>query len=82
MSVRTLVIHLCGVSVLSFRSMFNAPAKEESLAGLRIFRQGSGKNLDGHGALETRVARAIHLAHAARSQRREDLIGPELVPSG
>jgi len=35
------------------------------------------KNLDGDRTVEARIARPIHFAHAARAQRRENLIGTE-----
>ena len=44
---------------------------------VRISREGSGKNLDRHLAPQPRVPRAIHLSHAARAERREDLVGAE-----
>jgi len=39
------------------------------------------KNLDRDGTFEPRVARAIHLAHATRAQRRLNLVRPELYAS-
>ena len=38
------------------------------------------QDLDSDGAAEPRVAGAVHLAHTARTQRREDFIGPQFVP--
>jgi hypothetical protein len=46
----------------------------EALAELRIQRERFGEDLDGDRALEPRVARAIHLAHPARAERRADLV--------
>ena len=40
------------------------------------------ENLDGDGAVETRVAGAIDLTHAARSEGREDFEGAEFGASG
>lgn len=37
----------------------------EALFGLRILRQMGGKNLDGDSAVESGIACAIHLTHAA-----------------
>src|SRR4029453_7141665 len=36
-----------------------------------------GQNLDGYLAVETRIARSIHLAHSACADEREDFVGPE-----
>ena len=36
-----------------------------------------GQDFDRDVAIELRVARAIHLAHAARTQRFEDFVGPD-----
>ena len=47
---------------------------------VRISREGSGKHLDRHVAPQPRVLRAIHLSHAPRAERREDLVGPEPCP--
>ena len=38
-----------------------------------------GRNLDGDLAAHARIARAIHLSHAARANGREDLIRAEFV---
>src|SRR5882672_9988765 len=54
----------------------------EALLGLRIFRKMRRQDLDGYGAVKAGVARAVHLAHAARSQRRLDLIWTELGARG
>jgi len=34
-----------------------------------------GADLDGHGAVEARVARCVDFAHASGAERREDLVG-------
>jgi hypothetical protein len=36
------------------------------------------RGLDRDGAVEPRVARFVHLSHAARPKRREDFVGPEV----
>ena len=38
-------------------------------------REIRGQDLDGDGPLQARVSRAIHFAHAASAQRREDFVG-------
>ena len=42
---------------------------------------GRRKHLDRHLAAQPRVARPVDLAHAARAERREDLVGPSVVPA-
>src|SRR6267378_3439731 len=42
-----------------------------------VIRKMLRKNLDGDGAVQARVARAVNLAHAARAKRRKDLVRPE-----
>jgi hypothetical protein len=39
----------------------------EALFGFRIFRKMRRQDFDRNRAIQTRVARSIHLAHAARS---------------
>ncbi len=53
---------------------FAAEAREP----IRIARDGRDQNLDGHVAIELRVAGAIDLAHAAGAEQRDDVIGAEL----
>ena len=36
-----------------------------------------GEDFDGDDAIQTPIASAVHLAHPARTNRREDFIGPE-----
>src|SRR6185312_11476956 len=43
---------------------------------------GLGKELDGHVAVQPRVARLEHLAHAARAQRFEQLEGTDVSRGG
>ena len=49
----------------------------ESRDGRRIGREPRRQNLDRDVAAEPRVARAIDLAHPARAERGENLVGPE-----
>jgi hypothetical protein len=49
---------------------------------LGIVRHGVGKHLDRHLAAEARVARAVHLAHATRAERGDDLVGSETGTGG
>jgi len=43
-----------------------------------IARKRLRQNLDGHLAIEARIAGTIHLSHAACAQRRQNFIRPEL----
>ena len=52
----------------------------EALARFGIGGECAGQNLDGHRAIEPGVAGAIDLAHAARADRRDDLVGSEPGP--
>jgi len=54
--------------------------------GLRLFGEaalaqrvgaGAGEDLDRDFALQPRVAAAIHFAHSARAEGRDDFVGPE-----
>src|SRR5262249_7461421 len=47
----------------------------EALLASWIGGEMSGENLDGYGALKTRVPGSIHLTHSARSKRSNNLIG-------
>ena len=49
----------------------------EPFAELRVGGQRVGEDLDRDGAVEARVARLVHLAHAARADRGGDLVGAE-----
>jgi len=49
----------------------------EAQTELRVVRELGGEHLDGHRALETRVARLPHLTHAARTNARDDLVRAE-----
>src|SRR5262249_22082325 len=49
----------------------------ETLAQQRIAGKVRGKNLDGDGALESRVARSVDLSHAAGTERSLDLVRAE-----
>ena len=46
----------------------------ESRQPLKVLREPLGQDLDRHVALQVRVERAIHLAHAARTDGAEDLV--------
>lgn len=52
----------------------------EALPELRVGGQGAGQDLDRNGAVESRVARSVDLAHSARPERREDFVGAETAP--
>ncbi len=54
----------------------------EALFGFWIFREMRRENFDRNRAIQTSVARAIHFAHAASSQRRLDFVWTEFRPSG
>ena len=47
-----------------------------------VARDVGGKHLDRHVAPQPRIARAIHLAHAAGAQQREDFVGSEASAGG
>ena len=47
----------------------------EALLGLSVVRQVRRQDLDRDGAVQPRVARAIHFAHAPCAHRRDDLVG-------
>ena len=60
----------------SLRLLLKAPEP------LRIARKGRRQDLDGNLAIEPRVARAIHLAHAAGSSGRNNLVWSKLGACG
>ena len=47
----------------------------ESLAAIGVGRGGVGQHLQGHVTLESRIACAIHLSHAAGTEERHDFVG-------
>ena len=49
----------------------------ESLAELRVGGKDARENLDGDGAVESRVAGPVDLAHAAGAERRHDFVRAE-----
>src|SRR5687767_9669927 len=49
----------------------------EALNAIRILRELAGEGLDGDRALEPRIARTIHLTHAATADQRADLVRPK-----
>jgi hypothetical protein len=53
----------------------------KALAPRRVVGEMVGKNLDGDRAVQARVPRPIHLAHPARTDRRQDLVGTQFEPS-
>jgi hypothetical protein len=54
----------------------------EAVAGGLVDRVAGLDDLDGHVALEPRVAAAIDLAHAARADRAEDVVRSERRAGG
>ncbi len=50
----------------------------EAADAIRVGGKRLGENLDRHVATKTRVARAIHLAHAAGADQRDDFIRADL----
>lgn len=53
-----------------------------SALGLGIIGEMRGQDLDRDGAVEARITRAIHFAHAARAQPRLDFIRSEVRARG
>jgi hypothetical protein len=49
---------------------------------VRIRRDGLRKHLDRDLAFEPRVARPVHLSHAARAQRRQDFVRAQTSADG
>ena len=49
----------------------------ETREAVRIGREEVGQDLQRDVAIEPRIARAIHLAHAARADERDDFVGAE-----
>src|ERR1700676_1641755 len=49
---------------------------------LEALRELGGGNLDSYVAIQARIARAVDLAHAARADGRENLIGAQVVAGG
>ena len=54
----------------------------EALLQIRVGGEVLGQHLDGHGALQPRVARAIDFAHPARARRPHDLVGAQFCSCG
>src|SRR6266571_2451587 len=52
----------------------------EAVPELRVGSQSLGKNLDCDDAIQTGVARFVHFAHPAGTERRENLVRAELRP--
>ena len=74
------IVERADVRVIEGRDRFGFAL--ESLAAIRVGRGFVGQNLDRDGAIEPAVFRAIHLAHAARAERRDDFIGAEAGAGG
>ena len=51
----------------------------EAAQSARVLREGRREDLDGDVAPEPRVARPVHLSHAARADAAGDLVGTELL---
>ena len=54
----------------------------EAIAELWVRGERLGENLDRDDAIESRVARAIHLAHATRAEGGEDFVRAEASACG
>jgi hypothetical protein len=67
--IRTDIVDLTDVRMIE---SCNGPGFAIKTAGELSFG-----NLDCDGAVQSRIARLPHLAHATRAERRDDLIGPE-----
>jgi len=52
----------------------------EPLLTYRIGRKMCGQNLDSYDAVEPLIFRAVNLAHPARADRAQDLVGPNRTP--
>ena len=51
----------------------------EAGESLGVLRESRGQNLDRHFAIERRVSGPVHLAHAARTNGRNDFVGAEFA---
>jgi hypothetical protein len=58
------------------------PAIQTALFELRILRKMTRQDLDRDRAIESRIARTIHFAHAASAQRRLDFVRAEFRAGG
>ena len=74
------VVERADVRVRELRDRLRLPL--EALAHFGGRRQVLREHLDGHGPLEPRVLRLVHLSHAARAERREDLVRAEPCSRG
>src|SRR5271167_4968603 len=54
----------------------------ETVHPLGVGGDGLGQHLDGNGAVQPRVASAVHLAHAALADGRDDFVGAKFVVCG
>lgn len=64
------------------QSRYGAGFAIETLSGLGIVRQVAGQDFDRHRAVQACVLRSIHLAHAARTDRRKNLVRAETNSGG
>ena len=71
-SPRSHIAPTCGWSSLEMVRLTREPGPE-----LRIVRETRRQDLDGDGTVEARVPRAVHLAHPACPELREDLVRPD-----
>jgi hypothetical protein len=67
------VVQRADVRVVELRD--GARLAVEALPELRVGGDVRRQHLDGDGAIQPRIARAIHFAHAARPERGDDLVG-------
>ena len=74
------IVELADIGVAQLRD--GARFALEALECSRLLGELRRKNLDGDRAIESRVDRAIHLSHAARADRRDDLVGAKFCAAG
>ena len=72
-------VNLRDVRIIQRRQHFSLTL--ESCEALRIRCEGAGRIFERYVALEP-IARAIHLAHAAGADQRDDFVGAERAPGG
>ncbi len=56
---------------------YGARFRDQPIPRVRILGDAGGDDLDGHRSVETRIAGAIHLPHAALAKRCQDLVRSE-----
>jgi hypothetical protein len=52
----------------------------DAVAGFGVGRERAGEHFDRDVAIEARVSRSVHFAHAARAKRRDDFVGTKTRP--